>query len=89
MSTLLSITTSRIQLADGKFDSLKRYLRAGSSASSFPILKGKTFYVGGISTGGYPGWRWSSANASRNYTATGSGASVVSGDPTYTTVKIE
>ncbi len=89
MSALLSITTSRIQLADGKFDSQKRYLRAGSSASSFPILKGLTFYVGGLSVGGFPGWRWSCAIASKNYTSTGTGATVVTGDPTYTTVKID
>ncbi len=89
MSTLLSITTSRIQLAGGKFDSQKRYLREGASGSSFPILKGVTFYVGGASVGGFSGWRWSAAVTSRNYTSTGTGATTVTGDPTYTTVKIE
>jgi len=37
----------------GPFDSTKRYLRAGASASTFPLVRGKTVNVSLVNQGSY------------------------------------
>jgi hypothetical protein len=84
MSTLLEMNTSYISIADGKFDTRYRYLRAGSSGSNFPMPKGATFKVQHETSGGvHPNWRWSDGVGSYSYNG---GGSSVSYDPAYTLV---
>lgn len=91
MSTLLSITSSRIQLADGKFDSQKRYLRAGTSGAYFAICQGRTFVAttttnqSNNNNNGEASWRYSCGTFSMDYVELHqSGA--ISYDPGYTLV---
>lgn len=76
MSTVISFTTTRVQFGS-TFDSLKRYLRAGNVASSFPIAKGKTFFMGSDNSPGqnpnYSIWRYSVNGYVVQYVDTSSG----------------
>lgn len=88
MSTLLQIEPTRIRLADGKFDTQKRYIRAGSGTGNFPMCKGITFYPGNRDTNNYSSWRYSCAVYAMAFTALGSGPGPISLTPSYTMVKV-
>ena len=89
MGTLLDITTTRIRMADGKFDSLYRYIRAGTATGNFPICKGVTFDVGNPDINNYPSWRYSCGSGiyAMGFTAL-TGASPLTFNPSYVLVKL-
>lgn len=82
MTDVLRLSSTRIQIA-GKFDTQKRYLRAGATGATFPICKGATFVTNGTD------WRYScgAGQYSMTFTRPGNGI-LLTNNPAFVLVKI-
>lgn len=61
MATTVLIAPTRVIFGGGKFDSQRRYLRAGNAAAQLPITQGVTFQISRDALGQTTNWRYSVA----------------------------
>lgn len=61
MATTVLITPTRVIFGGGKFDSQRRYLRAGNASAQLPITQGVTFQISRDAGTQGTNWRYSVA----------------------------
>lgn len=85
MATTILFSPTRCIMGGGKFDTNYRYMRAGTSGSTFPLPRERTVRIAADSNGRTVMWRWSDSVTSDEWRL--SGATGL-GDPAATLVKL-
>lgn len=87
MATTVSFSPTRCIMAGGKFDTDYRYIRAGATGSTFPIVRDRTIRIAqDPSNERYVTWRWTDSVSADEWSLSGGATGL--GNAAATLVKI-
>jgi hypothetical protein len=87
MATTVSFTPTRCIMGAGKFDTDRRYIRAGSAGAGFPIVRDRTVRTAvDPSNVRYVMWRWTNSVSAAEWRISGAATGLGNASATLATL---